>query len=205
MRRRDFLGALGAGLTAVGTPRWLAGATRGRRDEVLIERWSWAMGQPVHLQLFAGSAAQGYDAAQAALAELRRVEHALSRFDDTSDLAELNRRAGRGPLAVGPDLLAVLEAAVRFGRDTGGAFDVAVEPLMRAWGFHASRAAAPSDRELAAARAAVRAAVIDLEPGGRPSDRRRASWTWAGSASGMASTGRRRCCAGPAFAARCST
>ena len=49
MRRREFLGALGAGVASVAAPRWLAGARRGRR-EVLVERWSWAMGQPVHLQ-----------------------------------------------------------------------------------------------------------------------------------------------------------
>ena len=53
------------------------------------------MGQPVHLQLFAESEAHGYDVAAAALAELRRVEARLSLFDDTSDLSELNRQAGR--------------------------------------------------------------------------------------------------------------
>ena len=163
------------------------------------------MGQPVHLQLFAESDAAGYEAAQSALAELRRVEHALSLFDDTSDLVELNRRAGRGPLAVGPDLLAVLGAAVRLGQDTGGAFDVAVEPLMRAWGFHAARTTPPTESELRAARAAVRAARIALEPGAPPCRRSRPGSTWAGSASGTVSTGPARCCAGPASAARCST
>jgi thiamine biosynthesis lipoprotein len=164
MRRRDFLGALGAGLAGVAAPRWL-GAADGGGDGTLVERWSWAMGQPVHLQLFAASEAAGYEAAQAALAELRRVEHALSRFDDTSDLAELNRRAGRGPVAVGPDLVAVLASAVRFGRITGGAFDAAVEPLMRAWGFHAPRRTEPTPAELGEARAAVRAARVDLGEG----------------------------------------
>ena len=110
MRRRDFLGALGVGLVGVGAPRRLVGAARAWRDDVPVERWSWAMGQPVHLQLYAASEAEGYDAAQAALGELRRVEAALSLFDDASDLVELNRRAGRGPVAVGPDLAATLEA-----------------------------------------------------------------------------------------------
>lgn len=165
MRRREFLGALGVGLAGAAAPRWTAASAGGPAGETLVERWSWAMGQPVHLQLFAVSEAAGYDAAQAALAELRRVERVLSRFDDTSDLAELNRRAGRGPVAVGADLLAVLASAVWVGRSTGGAFDAAVEPLMRAWGFHAPRAAEPTPAELTAARAAVRAARIDLREG----------------------------------------
>ena len=162
MKRRDFLGVLGASLAGAAVPRGLGARARAPSDEVFVERWSWAMGQPVHLQLFAASEAAGYAAAQAALAELRRVEGALSRFDDASDLAELNRHAGRGALAVGADLVAVLEAAVRFQRVTKGAFNPAVEPLMRAWGFHAPRVSAPTPAELAEARAAVRAARIDL-------------------------------------------
>jgi len=165
VNRRAFVGALGVGLAGLGAPRRLVAAVRRRRDEVLVERWSWAMGQPVHLLLFSTSEAHGYEAAQAALAELRRVEGALSLFDDRSDLVELNHRAGGGPIGVGPDLVAVLSAAVRFGRDTQGAFDVAVEPLMRAWGFHAARTTPPSEREIGEARAAVLAADIEVGPG----------------------------------------
>jgi thiamine biosynthesis lipoprotein len=162
MRRREFLGALGAGLAGAATPRWLAAAAPGLAGEVFVERWSWAMGQPVHLQLFAASEAAGYEAAQAALAELRRVEAALSWFDAASDLTALNRHAGRGAVAVGPDLAAALAAAERFRRLTRGAFDPAVEPLMRAWGFHAPRTSEPTVAELAEARAAVRAARVEI-------------------------------------------
>ncbi|HUR93513.1 MAG TPA: FAD:protein FMN transferase [Gemmatimonadales bacterium] len=166
MRRRRFLGALGAGLAAAAAPRWLSGSAVSSADAgSLVERWSWAMGQPVRLQLYAASESAGYAAAQAALAELRRVESILSRFDEASDLSELNRRAGRGPVAVAPDLLAVLTAAVEFRRSTGGAFDVAIEPLMRAWGFHAPRSAEPTVAELAGARAAVRAATLAVDGG----------------------------------------
>ena len=164
MRRRAFLGSLGAGIAGAAAPRWLAASPCADGD-VLVERWSWAMGQPVHLRLFAVSEAAGYEAAQAALAELRRVEDVLSRFDDASELSELNRRAGRGALSVGPDLLAVLRAAHRFEQATDGAFDVAVEPLMRAWGFHSPRATEPTAAELTEARLAVRAARIDLMDG----------------------------------------
>jgi thiamine biosynthesis lipoprotein len=160
--RRDFLATLAGGLAGAASPRWVAGAIRNLGGEVPVERWSWAMGQPVHLRLFAVSEAAGYEVAQGALAELRRVEGTLSRFDEASDLSALNRGAGRGAREVGADLAAVLEAGERFRSLTDGAFDPAVEPLMRAWGFHAARTAPPTAAELDEARAAVRAASVRL-------------------------------------------
>jgi thiamine biosynthesis lipoprotein len=153
MRRREFLALSSAAFLV--RPAF-------RAEPRLVERWSWAMGQPVHLRLFHADEAAGLEAAQAALAELRRVEGVLSRFDDTSALSELNRRAGRGWLDAGPELPQVLAEALRFRAATGGAFDIAVEPLMRAWGFREPRKAAPGERELAEARAAVAAATIEV-------------------------------------------
>src|SRR2546421_4322172 len=158
MNRRHFVGTLGAGLGLVFVPR----LPRWRADDVFVERWSWAMGQPVHVMVFAGSEQEGLDACAAALAELRRVEARLTLFDDASDLCELNRRAGKGAMHVGRDLAAVLALAERFRCTTGGAFNVAVEPLMRAWGFHRPRTTAPSPSELAEAREAVAAAVVQV-------------------------------------------
>jgi thiamine biosynthesis lipoprotein len=173
MKRRAFLGGLGAGVGAL-LPGSLRAAVPPYRLTALppyrltalppyrhfIERWSWAMGQPVHLQLFAESEGHGYDAAAAALAEIRRVESRLTLFDDASDLAELNRHAGGPGLQVGEDLAFVLSAGLRIEQATAGAFNPAVEPLMRAWGFHAPRATEPSQAEIREAREAVRTARI---------------------------------------------
>ena len=152
MRRRDFVGLLAAGLA----PAWT-------RREQFVERWSWAMGQSVHVMVFAGSEQQGLDACAAVLAELRRVESRLSLFDDASDLCELNRHAGRGPMHVDEDLRLILARSADFRRLTAGAFDVAVEPLMRAWGFDTPSRGSPSAAELTEAREAVATAEVRLE------------------------------------------
>ncbi len=158
MNRRDVLKVLGAGCWG-----WGGVPIRRARNDVFVERWSWAMGQVVHVMLFAGSERAGLDACAAALAELRRVESRLTLFDAASDLCELNRCAGRTIMRADADLRAVLTLANRFKAITGGAFDVAVEPLMRAWGFHRPRSAAPAAAELREARAAVAAAVVELD------------------------------------------
>jgi FAD:protein FMN transferase len=149
VKRREFLGVMGA--AALGVPH-----------DVFVERWSWAMGQAVHLMVYAESEQAGLDACAAALTELRRVESRLTLFDDASDLCELNRRAGKGVMRVDRDLAAVLGLAEGFRRATGGAFNVAIEPLMRAWGFHRPRTNAPSPAELAEARAAVASAMVEV-------------------------------------------
>src|SRR5206468_10568254 len=119
MNRRHFVGALGAGLGFVFVPR----LPRWRADDVFVERWSWAMGQPVHVMVFARSEQQGLDACGAALGELRRVESRLTLFDTASDVCELNRRAGREELLIDAELRAVLTLANRFQLFTGGPFD----------------------------------------------------------------------------------
>lgn len=137
MKRRDFVTTLGAGLAGSFLP-----PLPRLRIERFVERWSWAMGQAVHVMVFGESEDQGLEACARALAELRRVEARLSLFDDASDLCELNRRAGRAGetgMRAADDLRNVVTAALSFQRQTGGAFNAAVEPLMRMWGFHPLR------------------------------------------------------------------
>ena len=167
MKRRVFVGALLAAPFGARSAAALA-AVRLRAvvgDPHLVERWSWAMGQAVRLRLFGPDEALGLEAAQAVFAELRRVESLLSIFAEASALSELNRRAGRGAWRAPPELLALLESAGRLRVATGGAFDVAVEPLMRIWGFHARRRRPPEPAEVAEASEAVRAAEVRLGPG----------------------------------------
>jgi thiamine biosynthesis lipoprotein len=165
MKRRRFVAALGAGLAGAFLPVPLPPLPRLARAR-FVERWSWAMGQAVHVMVFADSEDQGLDACARALAELRRVEARLSLFDAASDLCELNRRAGRGPMRADVDLRAVVGAAERLRQRTAGLFNVAVEPLMRIWGFHPLRTGMdyPDRAAFRAALDAVTTATVRLGP-----------------------------------------
>ena len=55
MNRRGFLGVLGSGVVGA----WRYAPALQRLDDVFVERWSWVMGQPVHVMLFAGSESEG--------------------------------------------------------------------------------------------------------------------------------------------------
>src|SRR2546429_239635 len=98
MNRRRFVTTLGTGLGLVFLPR----LPRWRADDVFVERWSWAMGQPVHVMVFAGSEQEGLDACAAALAELRRGGGPRPLFDTAGGPCEPKPPAGRGRGPGGP-------------------------------------------------------------------------------------------------------
>ena len=76
-----------------------------------------------------------------AVAEIQHLDALLDRNEPDSDLARLNAAAGSGsPVPLEEETLDVLEAALRYGTESGGAFDCTIAPVMDAWGFGGSEA-----------------------------------------------------------------
>lgn len=65
-------------------------------------------------------------------ATLAKVDAALSMFNDTSTLSRFNKGEEWGSDAMFEE---VVELALRVSRETDGAFDITVAPLVNAWGF----------------------------------------------------------------------
>jgi len=84
-----------------------------------------------------------------------------------SELSDLNRRAAREPVSVPADLFELLETSLRYSRQTGGAFDVTVGPLVAAWGFFQGTGRIPAPPELAEARARSGWRKLRLDPAAR--------------------------------------
>ena len=83
-------------------------------------------------------------AADDLVALLARVEHAVSRFRDDSDLSVANARAGR-PTPVSRLTGALVGAALDAARDTGGAVDPTIGLAVRALGYDDDIAAVAVD------------------------------------------------------------
>jgi thiamine biosynthesis lipoprotein len=103
----------------------------------------------------------------AALDELDRIDRLLSHYRRDSPLSRLNREAAAGPVAVEPELLDLLSECLRWSRDSDGAFDVTVGPLMKAWGFFRDEGRVPGDPELAQVLESVgyRHVILDRQAG----------------------------------------
>lgn len=92
------------------------------------------------------------DAAAAALDEVDRIDRLMSHYKNDSELSRVNREAVKAPVKVDPELFDFIAECLRYSRESEGAFDITVGPLMKAWGFFRGEGRMPSEAELARAR-----------------------------------------------------
>ena len=83
-----------------------------------------------------------------AVAEMRRLEALMSRYQPTSVVGRINAAAGIAPVSVPPEVMVVLRNAQQLSAASGGAFDVTVGSL-KSWNFGASDTVVPSAHEIA--------------------------------------------------------
>lgn len=106
-------------------------------------------------------------AGEEALAEIERLEAQLSLFVPTSEIAHVNARAAKGPVRVSVEVFSLLQRAEQLHRETGGAFDITVAPLLRCWGFLGGTGRLPEESRLAEARGCVGMEKVQLDAGER--------------------------------------
>jgi thiamine biosynthesis lipoprotein len=86
---------------------------------------------------------------ETAFDEVDRIDRLMSHYKPDSPLSRLNREAASHAVTVDPELFDFIGEALRYSRDSGGAFDITVGPLMKAWGFFQGEGRVPADGELA--------------------------------------------------------
>jgi len=89
------------------------------------------------------------------LEEARRLDGLLSNYKKDSEWSKVNRMAGQGAVAVSKELFELLEACMKYSRESEGTFDISVGPLMRRWGFFKGSGRFPHRSEIRTAMSAV--------------------------------------------------
>jgi thiamine biosynthesis lipoprotein len=90
-------------------------------------------------------------------ARLEDIEQRFSTYRPSSELVRVNATLSTDWIPVSGELCEVVETALGYSRQTHGAFDVTVGPLVLLWGFgaEADRSAPPDDALVAEARSSV--------------------------------------------------
>jgi thiamine biosynthesis lipoprotein len=102
-------------------------------------------------------------AGEEALDEVERLEAQLSLYRPSSEIARVNALAARQPVRVSPPVFQLLSHAQKLHRETGGAFDITIAPLVRCWGFMGGSGHLPDPALLAQARSLVGMGHIVLD------------------------------------------
>jgi FAD:protein FMN transferase len=84
--------------------------------------------------------------------EVDRIDRLMSNYKKDSPLSEINREAAKRPVKVVPELFDFISECLNYSRESEGAFDITVGPLMKAWGFFRDEGRIPSATELSRAR-----------------------------------------------------
>jgi len=125
------------------------------------------MGTYANLIVVTADSARTSPLVKQALNVFSRVDSLMSNWTTTSEIARVNRVAASGQTPVQPEAAEVVAAALAIGQQSEGAFDITVEPLVRAWGFIGGPRRLPSDAEAAAAAQLVGAHRLHFDPSAR--------------------------------------
>jgi FAD:protein FMN transferase len=126
-------------------------AAAAQAEGLRLEKSADAMGSTFSIVLYGDDRIQMEAAADAALDEVRRLDELLSNYKPESEWSQVNRSAADKPFRVSPELFQLLSACWQYSRESEGAFDITVGPLMKVWGFYKGSGHLPHKPEIQAA------------------------------------------------------
>lgn len=106
-----------------------------------------AMDTIMTLTIYGKNDRQGEAILQDAAGRIRELEGLLSATDESSEIYRANHSGGM-PVSLSDDTRSLLTEALSLCASTGGALDVSVYPVVRAWGFTAEKYRVPAAAEI---------------------------------------------------------
>ena len=129
------------------------------RDPTTTTREIYAMDTYMTLTIY-GDAEVGQEAADQAEKEIYRLDALLSAQNSTGQLAEINAKGGGD---VAGDLNTLVKRSLELWESTEGTFDIAIYPLVKAWGFDGGEHRVPTEEEIQELLPLVDAGKINYE------------------------------------------
>jgi thiamine biosynthesis lipoprotein len=130
-----------------------------------VKREEAIMGTAISVEVWSDRRAAGEVAITAVMAEMHRIDRAMSPHKAESELSRINRGAASVPVAVSDEMMRLLGRADAFAQLTGGAFDITYAAIGQLYDYR--RRIRPSEEALAQARAAVGYRNLILDPRSR--------------------------------------
>jgi FAD:protein FMN transferase len=120
------------------------------------------MGTRIFVELWADDPAQGREAIDAVMTEMRHIDETMSTFKPTSEVSKVNRLAAQQPVVISPELFNLLETSLQYSRISQGAFDITYASVGYLYDFHTHKR--PTAAQIKAALPAVGYRHLLLDP-----------------------------------------
>jgi thiamine biosynthesis lipoprotein len=128
-----------------------------------VEEVRIKMGSRFELTVVADDGAEARRALERAWSEIDRLEAMISSWSESSETAEINRRAGERPVVVSPELFGLVARSLKVAELTGGAFDPTFAALSGLWDFKSPTPAIPSAEAIRSALEKVGTSHVELD------------------------------------------
>jgi thiamine biosynthesis lipoprotein len=125
--------------------------------------YQMVMGTFAHITVVAQDTGTAKKCIRAALEEIHKVDDLMSDYKSDSDISRVNREAYEKPVRVSEPTFEVLQRSVEFSKMTDGAFDVTVGPLVALFRKAKETKVAPSEEQIAQAKAKVGFEKLELD------------------------------------------
>ncbi len=123
------------------------------------------MGTAIRVELWSEDRGAGEEAIDAVMAEMHRIDHAMSPYKAASELSRINRDAAAAAVPLSDEMFALLAQSVRYSQLCDGAFDITYASVGHLYDYR--ECVRPSDEAIEAARAGVGWRHLILDPRSR--------------------------------------
>ena len=144
---------------------WVYNRWQAEHTLIVHRLQGWTMGSTWQVNAVGPAALDPFPLKAAIEAELATLDQQLSGYRDTAELSRFNRAPVGEWQPLPPHLAAVLQFGQQLHRESEGAFDLSVKPLVNLWGFGAAepRTTVPTAAEIQAARARLGSGQLELD------------------------------------------
>lgn len=120
------------------------------------------MGTVVRVELWHTDAAKADAAMAAVMAEMHRIDEAMSPYKEQSELSRINREAAKGPVVISQEMVELLARSIEFSKLSDGAFDITFSSVGYLYDYR--KHVKPSDAEVVKALPGINYRHLLLDP-----------------------------------------
>lgn len=113
------------------------------------------MGSRFELTAVAQNKVQAWEAINAGIKEIKRIEHLISSWDVNSQTSKINQQAGIQPTVVDKELFDLIFRSKKIAQLTDGAFDISFASMDRIWKFDGTNQQLPNTKTVSDAKSKI--------------------------------------------------